>query len=44
MMTLIGCSFIYTARAGKLLWFGAADNRGHAALDGFGILPGFAAL
>jgi transposase len=33
--------YIYTARAGKLLWFGAADNRGHAALDGFGILPHF---
>jgi len=34
--------YIYTARAGKLTWFGAADNRGHAALDGFGILPGYA--
>jgi transposase len=33
--------YIYTARAEKLVWFGAADNRGHAALDGFGILPGF---
>ena len=33
--------YIYTARADKLIWFGAADNRGHAALDGFGILPGF---
>lgn len=33
--------YIYTARAGKLTWFGAADNRGHAALDGFGILPGY---
>ena len=33
--------YIYTARADKLLWFGAADNRGHTALDGFGILPGF---
>lgn len=33
--------YIYTARADKFLWFGAADNRGHAALDGFGILPGF---
>lgn len=32
--------YIYTARAGRLLWFDAADNRGHAALDGFGILPG----
>jgi transposase len=34
--------YIYTARANKYVWFGAADNRGHAALDGFGILPGFA--
>jgi transposase len=33
--------YIYTARAGKLVWFGAADNRGHAALDNFAILPGF---
>lgn len=33
--------YIYTARADKLVWFGAADNRGHAALDGFGILPGY---
>jgi transposase len=33
--------YIYTARAGKLIWFGAADNRGHTALDGFNILPGF---
>jgi transposase len=33
--------YIYTARAGKLVWFGAADNRGHAALDGFAILPGY---
>lgn len=33
--------YVYTARAGKLVWFGAADNRGHAALDGFGILPGY---
>jgi hypothetical protein len=33
--------YIYTARAGKLVWFRAADNRGHAALDGFGILPGY---
>lgn len=33
--------YIYTARADKLLWFGAADNRGHAALDGFAILPGY---
>ena len=33
--------YIYTARAGKLVWFGAADNRGHAALDGFNILPGY---
>jgi transposase len=33
--------YIYTARADKLLWFGAADNRGHNALDAFAILPGF---
>ena len=33
--------YIYTARAGNLVWFGAADNRGHQALDGFDILPGF---
>jgi hypothetical protein len=33
--------YIYTARAGKLTWFGAADNRGHAALDSFAILPGY---
>ena len=33
--------YIYTARADKLVWFGAADNRGHAALDGFSILPGY---
>jgi transposase len=33
--------YVYTARAGRLVWFGAADNRGHQALDGFGILPGY---
>jgi hypothetical protein len=33
--------YIYTARADKLVWFGAADNRGHAALDGFDVLPGY---
>ncbi|MEU8252416.1 IS66 family transposase [Nonomuraea sp. NPDC048916] len=33
--------YVYTARADRLAWFGAADNRGHAALDGFGILPGY---
>lgn len=33
--------YVYTARAGKLVWFGAADNRGHDALDGFAILPGY---
>jgi hypothetical protein len=33
--------YIYTARADKLIWFGAADNRGHAALDAFAILPGY---
>jgi transposase len=33
--------YVYTARAGRLVWYGAADNRGHAALDSFGILPGY---
>ncbi|MGR6913089.1 IS66 family transposase [[Actinomadura] parvosata] len=33
--------YVYTARAGKLVWFGAAAGRGHAELDGFGILPGY---
>jgi hypothetical protein len=33
--------YIYTARAGKLVWFGAAAGRGHLQLDGFGILPGY---
>ncbi|MEU8252361.1 IS66 family transposase [Nonomuraea sp. NPDC048916] len=33
--------YVYTARADRLLWFGAADNRGHDALDGFEILPGY---
>ncbi|MFC4117046.1 IS66 family transposase [Nonomuraea zeae] len=33
--------YVYTVRADRLVWFGAADNRGHAALDGFGILPGY---
>ncbi|GAA1022770.1 hypothetical protein Aple_086910 [Acrocarpospora pleiomorpha] len=33
--------YVYTARAGRLVWFGAADNRGHDALDGFEILPGY---
>jgi hypothetical protein len=32
---------IYTARAEKLVWFGAAAGRGHAQLDGFAILPGY---
>ncbi|HEX6686302.1 MAG TPA: DUF6444 domain-containing protein [Candidatus Limnocylindrales bacterium] len=31
--------YVYTARASQLVWFGAADNRGHDALDGFKILP-----
>jgi transposase len=35
-----GC-YIYTARAGDLIWYGAAEGRGHAALDAFGILPGY---
>jgi hypothetical protein len=33
--------YIYTARAGELVWFGAAAGRGHAELDAFGILPGY---
>ncbi|GAA0967936.1 hypothetical protein GCM10009555_012480 [Acrocarpospora macrocephala] len=33
--------YVYTARADRLVWFGAADNRGHDALDGFAILPGY---
>ncbi|WP_113702234.1 IS66 family transposase [Nonomuraea lactucae] len=33
--------YVYTARAGKLIWFGAAAGRGHEQLDGFGILPGY---
>jgi transposase len=33
--------YIYTARAGQLVWFGAAAGRGHAQLDAFGILPGY---
>lgn len=33
--------YAYTVRATGLTWYGAADNRGHAALDGFGILSGY---
>ncbi|MET7765717.1 IS66 family transposase [Streptomyces sp. NPDC005393] len=33
--------YAYTIRSAGLTWYGAADNRGHAALDGFGILPGY---
>ncbi|GAA4232406.1 hypothetical protein FHR32_002131 [Streptosporangium album] len=33
--------YVYTARAGKLVWFGAAAGRGHAELDAFKILPGY---
>jgi transposase len=36
-----GNHHIYTVRTENLVWYGAADNRGHAAIDGFGILPGF---
>src|SRR6266568_3802573 len=36
-----GLLYISTARAGKLVWFGAAAGRGHAQLDAFGILPGY---
>lgn len=31
----------YTARSDTLTWYGAAANRGHAALDGVAILPGY---
>ncbi|MEU6720761.1 DUF6444 domain-containing protein [Nonomuraea sp. NPDC046802] len=31
--------YVYTVRADRLMWFGATGNRGHDALDGFGILP-----
>jgi transposase len=33
--------YIYTARCGPLVWFGAAAGRGHAQLVGFRILPGY---
>jgi transposase len=33
--------YVYTARAEKLVWFGAAAGRGNVELDGFGILPGY---
>ncbi len=36
-----GNHHIFTVRTDTLVWYGAADNRGHAALDGFGILPGY---
>lgn len=36
--------YAYTVRSGSLTWYGAADNRGHAALDGFGILPGYSGV
>jgi len=39
-----GNHHIYTVRTDKLVWYGAAENRGHAAIDGFGILPGFAGV
>jgi hypothetical protein len=36
--------YAYTVRSTGLTWYGAADNRGHAALDGFGILPGYSGV
>jgi hypothetical protein len=33
--------YIYTARSGKLVWFGAAAGRGHLQLDAFDILPSY---
>src|SRR5262249_21103136 len=39
-----GNHHIYTVRTENLVWYGAADNRGHAAIDGFGILSGFAGV
>jgi len=36
-----GNHHIFTVRTDALVWYGAADNRGHAALDMFAILPGY---
>lgn len=34
-------AYSYTARTADLVWYGVHASRGHAALDGFGILPAF---
>lgn len=34
-------AYVYTFHNGRIVWYGAADNRGHKALDGFGILTRF---
>jgi len=47
-----GSHYVYTVRtvAGHttggvdLVWYGAADNRGHAAIDAFGLLPGYTGI
>ncbi|MGY3205176.1 IS66 family transposase [Streptomyces sp. TE5632] len=39
-----GRGYAYTVRSTSLTWYGAADNRGHAALDGFGILSGYSGV
>src|SRR5450759_3172869 len=38
-----GTGYVYAARADGLFWYGAHEHRSHAATDGFGILPRFAA-
>jgi transposase len=35
-------AYVYAARTTDLIWYGAHQVRGHAALDGFDILPRFA--
>jgi hypothetical protein len=39
-----GSGYVYAARADGLVWYGAHEHRGHAATDGFGILPRFAGV
>jgi transposase len=34
-------AYVYTFHNGRVVWYGAADNRGHKALDAFGILTRF---
>jgi transposase len=36
-----GAHHVFTVRTAELVWYGAADNRGHRAIDGFGLLPGY---